>query len=142
MSLYDRLSQLIKDSGLSVYEVASKTGVSQGQFSRLKNGKQVSLNPKNIQILADYFHVDAHWLRSGKGEMRIQSNEPLSMHGPPTRTNEYSALETRIIKLEAQVEMLTLLLRKEYPEKKPPGWFGKKVWRGWFTSGAARNLTA
>lgn len=68
MELKERFSKLLKDNGVTSYEVSQRTGVSQSTLSRILNGGTLKLSMKNADILAKYFHVNDEWLLSGQGE--------------------------------------------------------------------------
>jgi len=58
--LYKKFSKMLQSKGVSTYQVAKETGISQMVFSRWKSGK---CNPKvdKLMILADYFGVDVNY---------------------------------------------------------------------------------
>ena len=68
MNIRDRIKKLAEYKGISMYTLSQETGISQSALSRMMNNKTERLNRKNLQILAEYFHVNLDWLVSGNGE--------------------------------------------------------------------------
>ena len=65
-----RLQALINKSGSKPAEIARKTGVPPESLSRYVNGKQLPKG-KNLLALAVFFNVNANWLLTGEGPMRL-----------------------------------------------------------------------
>lgn len=78
MSLAERVKELIQKKQVTPYEISVKTGVSQSTLSRIINNATSKPNIKNIEALANYFHVSKDWLLSGidsDNESQLQYNE-------------------------------------------------------------------
>ncbi len=67
-TISSRLRELIGEKGVTPYEVAKMTGISQATLSRILNKNTTKLNINNLSLLADYFKVSYDWLSTGKGE--------------------------------------------------------------------------
>lgn len=64
-TLQERLSYLLKDKGITAYQLSRDTGMTQGSLSRILTGKTKKLREDNVKILADYFNISPDWLRGG-----------------------------------------------------------------------------
>ena len=68
-SLSDRISLIVKKSGLTKTAFASRINVSQPLISRICSG-EANPSDRTISDICREFHVDEVWLRTGVGEMR------------------------------------------------------------------------
>lgn len=68
-SLQERLVYLLKNKGITSYQLSAETGVSEGTLSRILSGKTQKLRESTLKKLADYFKINEEWLRIGSGEM-------------------------------------------------------------------------
>ena len=68
MNIFKRIQELADIKHVTMYVVSQDTGVSQSVFSRLKNEPTAKLNRKNLEVLANYFCVNANWLATGSGD--------------------------------------------------------------------------
>lgn len=68
-SLQERLVYLLKNKGITSYQLSADTGVSEGTLSRILSGKTQKLRESTLKKLADYFKISEDWLRIGSGEM-------------------------------------------------------------------------
>lgn len=68
MNIFSRIQELADIKQVTMYAVSQDTGISQSVFSRLKNEPTTKLNRKNLEILANYFCVNANWLATGIGD--------------------------------------------------------------------------
>lgn len=68
-SLQERLVYLLKNKGITSYQLSADTGVSEGTLSRILSGKTQKLRESTLKKLADYFKINEEWLRTGSGEM-------------------------------------------------------------------------
>lgn len=66
-NLNERLSYLLKNKGITPYQLSRDTGVTQGCISRILKGETKRLRENNVDILAKYFNVTPEWLRGGIG---------------------------------------------------------------------------
>ena len=71
MSVGTRIKELIERSGVTAYEVAVKTGISQPTISRILNDGAAKLNIKNTDLLCEYFGVSRSWLLTGTEDKSI-----------------------------------------------------------------------
>lgn len=69
MNTLSRIQQLSNKKGVTMYTISQETGISQSVFSRLKTETTAKLSRKNLDILANYFCVNADWLATGSGDM-------------------------------------------------------------------------
>lgn len=56
------LNELVKDTGLPVYKVAEKIGISSSGLYYLMRGRSTKPNAKTIKGIIDYFEVEEHEL--------------------------------------------------------------------------------
>lgn len=73
MTDFERVTEVKKYLGYTFNEMANKLGVNRNTFSDIKNGKckiSVPLSEK----MQDLFQVNARWLRTGEGEMLMNSS--------------------------------------------------------------------
>ncbi len=69
MTFGERLKQVIDGKGITPYELALQTGVSQATLSRILGNVTAKPSLKTAEILAEYLQVNRTWLLSGEGEM-------------------------------------------------------------------------
>lgn len=69
MNILSRIQQLSDIKRVTMYTISQETGISQSVFSRLKTETTAKLSRKNLDILANYFCVNADWLATGSGDM-------------------------------------------------------------------------
>ena len=67
-SLYDRIEKLCERNGINVTTMCREAGVSRGNLTDLKMGRQNGLSAKNTAKIANYFNVSVDYLLSGKEE--------------------------------------------------------------------------
>jgi len=76
MDINQRLQELRKKLGLNQREFGERIGLKHGAISWLeKSGRTVS--DRNVQLICDTFNVSEHWLRTGEGEMFVETNDSL-----------------------------------------------------------------
>lgn len=69
MNILSRVSQVVKNSGLSVRAFAINSGIKQQTLSNQLNGsREISLSTVEA-ILTHYEDISAEWLMRGKGNM-------------------------------------------------------------------------
>lgn len=85
-SLQERLVYLLKNKGITSYQLSADTGVSEGTLSRILSGKTQKLRESTLKKLADYFKINEEWLRIGSGEMS---------HKPEKKTSEEEFAELK-----------------------------------------------
>jgi len=61
-NLYNTIEELCKKSGINVTEMCRATGVSRGNLTDLKMGRQTGLSAKNADKIASYFGVSVGYL--------------------------------------------------------------------------------
>ena len=69
----DRLKNLRKTLKLTMEEFGKKLGISKAAISRIENGI-VNLTEQNRISICREFNVNEQWLRTGEGEMFLQSD--------------------------------------------------------------------
>lgn len=65
-SLYERIEQLCARNGINVTTMCREAGVSRGNLTDLKMGRQTGLSAKNTAKIASYFNVSVDYLLYGK----------------------------------------------------------------------------
>ena len=65
--MYEIFEQLLQKYGLTTYQVAKATGISQSTFSNWKSRRNI-LSPEKLQKIADYFNVSLDYMMTGKEE--------------------------------------------------------------------------
>lgn len=112
MNLACRLDQLIEKKGVTHYEVSKATGVSQATLGRVRCNKTKKLNINTIKKLANYFHIQEAWLRTGKGEKKVL---PLELQADD-RVLKYEEMISKLIlqngKLVAVIEKQSATIEK------------------------------
>lgn len=66
--MYERLEMLLKEKGISAYQLAKDTGISRVTLTNWKKGNYTPKIEK-ISIIAEYFNVSVEWL-TGKSDFR------------------------------------------------------------------------
>ena len=89
-SMSERISECIKESGLTKTAFATKIDVSQPFISQLCAGTTTP-SSRTIRDICREFNIDENWLRTGEGNMRIALN----------RSQEVSEFVGDILKGEA-----------------------------------------
>lgn len=79
IGLSERLKELIKNKGVTPYEVSVSTGINQSTLSRILNNNTQKMSIKNTLLLAKYFEVDKDWLVTGVQE-REKDNKTTPYH--------------------------------------------------------------
>ncbi len=64
--MYEIYEKLLKQKGVSTYQVSKATGIAQSIFSAWKNGVSTPKNDK-MQKIADYFGVSLTYILTGDG---------------------------------------------------------------------------
>jgi len=86
MGIGTRIKKLIRNKGISAYNVSKETGISQSTLSRILNS-DTKPNMNNLKILSKYFKVDEDWLLTGdggyfiKGDNNIQASNNIKVDG-------------------------------------------------------------
>ncbi|MET0103181.1 MAG: hypothetical protein ABW078_15730 [Sedimenticola sp.] len=65
MDMRERISSIIKSSGITIDELAIKTGIGYSKWTNPLNGKQ-RFNEDHITALTTLFPEYAYWLTTGK----------------------------------------------------------------------------
>jgi len=74
-TLKQRLNELIGEKGVSRYDLARETGLSQSTFSLIFSEDTKKIRQKTAVILANYFNCEARWIITGKGEKNAYQSE-------------------------------------------------------------------
>ena len=72
--MYEIFVKLLQERGVTAYQVAKATGISQTTFTRWKQ-RNTRLSMKNLRKLADYFEVPVEYLATGKKSPNYYLNE-------------------------------------------------------------------
>lgn len=67
----ERLIEIRKSLNLSQTEFAEKIGLKQGSISDLETGR-AKIVDRVILLICSKYHVNEHWLRTGKGNMFLE----------------------------------------------------------------------
>lgn len=103
--MYDRFSQLMKRKGVTAYQIAKTTGISQTTFSDWKNGRSVPKADK-MQKIADFFEVSVEYLLSG--EESEQNKKPATQKGDELSEEEIDI----IMQYRAASDEMKAVMRK------------------------------
>lgn len=95
MTINDRVKQLRKALGLTQVEFGKRIAVAQGYLTNIEKGSR-DVTEKILKIICHEFNVSEEWLRTGQGEMFIQT-ESFSLDEFAKKSN-LSALEYDIIR--------------------------------------------
>lgn len=82
MEISDRISKLLRESGLRQKEFANKIGVTEAQVSSWKTGRNEP-DTDNLVKIAEYFGVSVKWLRTGLNDNRQFPPNKVSEDGLP-----------------------------------------------------------
>lgn len=67
MDTVARIIQLTEKKGVTRYEIAQATGISEATLARMWSGKTQKPQRDNVKLLAEYFEVNEDWLLTGEG---------------------------------------------------------------------------
>lgn len=67
MDIVARIIQLTEKKGVTRYEIAQATGISEATLARMWSGKTQKPQRDNVKLLAEYFEVNEDWLLTGEG---------------------------------------------------------------------------
>ncbi len=95
MTINERVKQLRKTLGLTQVEFGKKIAVAQGYLTNIEKGSR-DVTEKILKIICHEFNVSEEWLRTGQGEMFVQT-ESFSLDDYAKKSN-LSALEYDIIR--------------------------------------------
>lgn len=73
--MYEIFEKLLKEYGVTAYQVAKATGISTASFSGWKQGKW-NFKQDKLQKIADYFGVPLSYLITGNMEEEIKEKSP------------------------------------------------------------------
>jgi len=137
-TLKQRLTELIEEKGVSRYDLARETGLSQSTFSLIFSEDTKKIRQKTAVILANYFNCEARWIITGKGEKNIKQSEYEPKSPKATTEKDYisiimqlekdnRSLKEQLKKAEEERDFLRDIIRnfqaprKEEPEKRVTG---------------------
>lgn len=95
MSIHNRVKELRLVLGLNQTEFGERIAVTQSHLSSMEKGNR-EVTEKNIKIICHEFNVSEEWLRTGQGEMFVQTDS-FSLDEYAKKAN-LSALEYDIIR--------------------------------------------
>lgn len=137
--LYDKISNLCADHGISVGRMCSDLKISRGNLTDLKMGRIRSISSANLQKIADYFSVSLDFFSEGEkdnakkaptlnkkderdiaktlGQLKetLENEEGLMFDGNPM-TDE--AKESILAAMEVGLQMAKLKNKEKYTPKK------------------------
>lgn len=67
----DRFNTLLRDRGISIYDLCKATGLNNSAVGRLSKGQVLKPNTKTVNTISKYFNVNPVWFRSGHGQKEI-----------------------------------------------------------------------
>lgn len=70
--MYNRIEELLKKRGMTFYQLAQETGISNGRFTDLHVGRCKTLSLKNINIVAEYLGVTPEYIKTGDRDSIIR----------------------------------------------------------------------
>lgn len=76
VTINDRIKRIRKEMHLTQIDFGDKIAVSQGHLTAMENSKR-EVTEKTIKVICLEFNVNEQWLRTGKGEMFIESDNTL-----------------------------------------------------------------
>lgn len=76
--MYEVFMQLLQKYGVSSYEVAKKSGVTQTALSNWKSGRSTP-KVETMKKIADYFGVTVDYLMTGKDDIMVQEPQMKSI---------------------------------------------------------------
>ena len=83
----DRIYKVVAYKGDSIYKLSKKIGVSNGYFSKQRQGKGAISSNIIEKIVSYYLDIDADWLLTGKGSM-FRSEAPANPAIPLYKDNQ------------------------------------------------------
>lgn len=98
-----RVKKLIENKGVTAYEVAAKTGISESTLSRIIS-KDSKPNLRNSEILAEYFEVSKQYLLTGVGDMEVIKKENPQQNDESLKDKMIALMEKTISRIEAELE--------------------------------------
>jgi transcriptional regulator with XRE-family HTH domain len=102
-----RVKKLIESKGVTAYEVAVKTGISESTLSRIIS-KDSKPNLRNSEILEEYFNISKQYLLTGEGVKEVNKTET-----PPSKNESDVTMSARLAKmLEDAYEEIRSLRKK------------------------------
>lgn len=107
--MYEIFERLLKERGLSTYQVAKATGISTAAFTGWKQGKW-NFKTDKLQKIADYFGVSIKYLLTGKSESNaIDVHYQEMCDDPDMRTLFEMKKEMKSEQFAAHIELLKKL---------------------------------
>lgn len=76
MEIGERIKIVRDEIGLTQSDFASKIGIGQAALSALEKGVR-SVTDRNIDLICREYSVSPDWLRTGEGDMFVQSDDSL-----------------------------------------------------------------
>lgn len=93
----ERLKAVRTKAGMTQAEFAETLGTSRTAYAKYENGLVIP-SDTFISLLCSKFHVSEHWLRTGEGEMKSESDEDMlsriagEMNLTPLQTEAFKIL--------------------------------------------------
>lgn len=76
MTINDRIREVRKALGLTQVEFGERVGIVQGHLTSIENGKK-NVTEKTVKVICATFSVSERWLRTGIGEMFVESERTI-----------------------------------------------------------------
>lgn len=67
MSISQRISQIIKEKGITQYQLCANTGLEESVLSRIINEETKKPRQKTVELIANYLHINPEWILTGEG---------------------------------------------------------------------------
>lgn len=113
--MHKRVAEVRKAANLTQGEFAEKLGLTRNFISLIENGNRAP-SDRTISDICREFNVSEHWLRTGKGDMRIPRSREAEIEDMVSRalsgTNEFKRAVIRMIctRTESELEALEKML--------------------------------
>lgn len=72
MGISQRISQIIKEKGITQYQLCANTGLEESVLSRIINGETKKPRQKTVELIANYLHINPEWILTGEGNKHLE----------------------------------------------------------------------
>ena len=76
MTINERVKMVRKELGLNQTDFGKRIAIAQGYLTNVENGRR-DVTEKTIRLICLEFNVSENWLRTGEGEMFIESDSTI-----------------------------------------------------------------
>lgn len=108
--MYEKFAELIKERGVTTYQVSKATGIPTASFTGWKQGKY-NLKPDKIQKIAAFLNVDPNYFYSDTHEKAVRTTfnadlMELMQEAQKARTSDLRTVLEHLKRLNAYAEMI------------------------------------